>query len=1026
MSTIFPYRFLEQVVMRTPALPFVQHLTASDIDKLLQRVDFLEAIYLASPVLYKECIKCRDGLIKDDKEKQKIQTSIIKYYQRMYSRCTPFGLFSGCTVANWAEQDTIITIDTEKKERHTRLDMHYLCALVQHIAQHPSIKNRLLYYPNTSIYKTDDEIRYVEYRYTTGKRMYQISAVTVSDYLEDVLQAAKSGITISALLHLLQKDDITTTDAMDFIEELLQAQILTNALEPSITGEEFIYPLIAALQKINDPEEQTITTTIAIIKQIEEKLKILDVNAINAIEPYKEIITLIESLGVEYEESKLFQTDLVQTASTALLDKQHQEDLTTCVQLFNGLFTYKGNEQLESFARRFYERFEDREMPLLQVLDSETGIGYLETVGRNMNPLLDGVALAIPSNTQQSISWSAAQQWLFALLKKATVEKLYEVTILEEDIKNNVINWDDTPPSIAIMFRLINDGKLLVENIGGSSAANLLARFAHSNVSIKNLVQQITDAEQSINPEIIFAEIVHLPESRVGNVLLHPVFRSYEIPYLASSSLSKEQQINVEDLSISVQNGVIYLRSQKLQKIVIPRLSSAHNFGFNALPVYQFLGDLQTHQLRNSFAFYWGNLSNEFIFLPRVTYKNLVLKEATWQFAKKEMELLVKDLKQQKQDFINLHRLPCLLVLADGDNELLVDRESPVSVMAFIDAIKNRASIILKEFMGYDKTPIKDSSGQYFINQFITSLVKTIPTYTNKVNVSSSTDIERNFVPGTEWFYVKLYCGNKSADKILEVYIDSLLVALRKMDLIDHWFFIRYVDTHFHLRLRFHIKDHNNIGMVMYTCGKTFQQLQEQNLVWKVQIDTYNREIERYGNLLCIPSEKLFGIDSDLQLLFLKNTEGDEREHIRWLWGMKSIDWLLDSFAYTLEEKIQLMHQMRTTFAKEFNFQKFTLQSINKKYATHRKEIEAIFSREGIDSTIIPIPIFTHFTNALKETAIIIKESLVTSNTTLNSLMSSYIHMHLNRLFLSESRIQEAIIYEFLFKWYLSVQHRNS
>ena len=70
-----------------------------------------------------------------------------------------------------------------------------------------------------------------------------------------------------------------------------------------------------------------------------------------------------------------------------------------------------------------------------------------------------------------------------------------------------------------------------------------------------------------------------------------------------------------------------------------------------------------------------------------------------------------------------------------------------------------------------------------------------------------------------------------------------------------------------------------------------------QNLVYKVQIDTYKREIERYGAGNLSDSEVLFYQDSKTTLNFLiaNNLQNDKS---RWLYGLAIIDVLLDSFAY--------------------------------------------------------------------------------------------------------------------------------
>lgn len=65
---------------------------------------------------------------------------------------------------------------------------------------------------------------------------------------------------------------------------------------------------------------------------------------------------------------------------------------------------------------------------------------------------------------------------------------------------------------------------IYLRSTGGSSATNLLGRFAHTDQQIYNLVSSIAEREQELNPTVIIAEIVHLPENRTGNILQRPVF----------------------------------------------------------------------------------------------------------------------------------------------------------------------------------------------------------------------------------------------------------------------------------------------------------------------------------------------------------------------------------------------------------------------------------------------------------------------------------------------------------------------
>src|SRR5690242_13853657 len=94
------YSFFPQLVVRTPRLALDTDFTEEDIIGLLQQPWFREAIYIASPELHDECVRFLKGELQPEK-KQKLILSLARYYARMNSRSTPFGVFAGCSVVHW-------------------------------------------------------------------------------------------------------------------------------------------------------------------------------------------------------------------------------------------------------------------------------------------------------------------------------------------------------------------------------------------------------------------------------------------------------------------------------------------------------------------------------------------------------------------------------------------------------------------------------------------------------------------------------------------------------------------------------------------------------------------------------------------------------------------------------------------------------------------------------------------------------------------------------------------------------------
>ena len=427
-----PYTFHANLFLRAPVKKLTQNLSQNfQLEKLLGDKEFLEAVFLASPVLHAALLKYAAGEMVAEKEVKKLQLSLAKYYLRMGSRCTPFGLFSGCAVAKWSANTTAVEIS--EHYRHTRFDMHYLCALAQHLSTLPFIKNKLLYFPNSSFYKLGNEIRYVEYKYNNGKRQHLITAVAASDYVLAILKHSENGITIDAIIHLLVSDEIDIIEATDFLAELIESQLLVNELEPAVTGDEFLYQIITTLKNLPIDNNNELNTIINLLETLEKSLHNIDTSKNYSIEIYKNIITLIEQFNIPFDESKLFQTDL----SFSLLEKtvniSHQNEITETLGIINKLNSVSENTTLIAFAKKFYERYENTEMPLLQVLDTETGIGYLEKKDNAIMPLIDDVAVMGKVSDEHKIIWSKKDKYLLQKLTAALIQNNYSVELNEDE-----------------------------------------------------------------------------------------------------------------------------------------------------------------------------------------------------------------------------------------------------------------------------------------------------------------------------------------------------------------------------------------------------------------------------------------------------------------------------------------------------------------------------------------------------------------------------------------------------------------
>lgn len=290
--------------------------------------------------------------------------------------------------------------------------------------------------------------------------------------------------------------------------------------------------------------------------------------------------------------------------------------------------------------------------------------------------------------------------------------------------------------------------------------------------------------------------------------------------------------------------------------------------------------------------------------------------------------------------------------------------------------------------------------------------------------------IKRQFIIGEDWLYYKIYTGVSTTDRILTNIIQPIAQKLIEDKIIDQWFYIRYADPDHHLRVRFHFPNSKiNLNEVVRILTPYLNDLLNKNLVWKVQTDTYQREIERYGDTTIELSESLFYYDSELNIQLIKGIEDTNLEDKRWLISMAIIDSYLDSFKYSFAQKMKLLERLMIGYGKEFGMNSDLRKQLSDKYRSNRKLIDGFLMTNKNDLGSEYYFIFRLIENHSKRIISISNEiEELSKNDNLkiqyDSLLSSFIHMTMNRLFKSKNRIYEMVCYDFLHRYYISYNAR--
>lgn len=272
--------------------------------------------------------------------------------------------------------------------------------------------------------------------------------------------------------------------------------------------------------------------------------------------------------------------------------------------------------------------------------------------------------------------------------------------------------------------------------------------------------------------------------------------------------------------------------------------------------------------------------------------------------------------------------------------------------------------------------------------------------------------MKRKYYPGSEWIYYKIYLSPMMADQFMIGLKKNCLNPLLDKSLIDKWFFIRYEEQFFHIRLRLHINslDTTISYKIMSFVNKCIEENSVFESIWNITIDTYNREIERYHEALIEDCETFFFIDSCNTIDLLSSSEGNEL----WQLAFGKIDILLKSIMEKYDT-YRIVQSLSTSYLMEFGHLD-NHRDLDKMYRNRKSLLNKL-----TDSLLLTNSNIKAWKDLMYSDYI---HSVLCRACEMN-ILDSIIHMLVNRIMANEQRTYEMAIYFFLEKYYKSLTFIN-
>ena len=1016
-----------------------ERLLIEKLTQLLAEPVFQEALCTASETFSRRIEQWTPG--NDFRNDQKILLALLRYCIRMATRPTPFGLLAGLTIGEFGPCSLIELGPTQDYKKHIQPDIELLRSAVN--LARSRTNERITYTLCPTFCETPTHFKFIGKSCETAGCKLTPLRIRRTPILERVVQEAQLGTTRSVLMKTLAAEQLTIAAAKEVLQRLVESNFLVDSFNLTACGE------MPVSRVLHNPEFAHLTSRgRRFLQQLSAWCNQMSSQpGFSGSKSYRACIAHCMAQGLTLNGNH-FHVQLFKPAKRAVLARDVANRVARAAAALFSIPSVDSILALREFAEQFEARYGDQEVPLLQAVDSEFGIGFGDRFSRS--PLIQG--LSIPDSPEPLQSDALRDEYLIRKLEDFYRKGKSEIEVTDRELATiSPLDAPKLPESFAALitlFRLPSNEELerhapvgettgiVLHSVVGPCSTAALSRFGLGQLELRERLREVASCEVAVLNDAIVAELDYMPAGRAGNVAARPTLLKHSINLTGRpTGRDGEVSIPLSELYVSVVNTKILLRWSREDRYVICRSNSTFNYNSESSPLYRFLYELQ-FQSQLAAVWNWGTL-RALPYLPRVRYQDVVLSPARWRIQGTDLNEFGQSdsatLFAASQRLRRRWRLPRHLLLVSGDaRELLIDFNNPFCAQILANVARTVQNLELIEPIGLlDDAFVTGPEGSFtneVIIPFISKNAKSLRT--NNEGVEAFTQPLRHiFPPGSEWVYFRLY----SSEGLIDFLLDKVGTAINDMlinDWIDRWFFVRYSDTENHLRLRFHLKNMDRLTEVLDYIRDSTGEMLEQRWLSKLEIGTYKRELSRYGGATGIEiAERFFHYDSESAVTLLRIGDMADDDELRWQVAALSVDRFMADIGLDMSGKAGTMERMYSLLSNEFILAKEVLVAINDRYRRYRNVFEEIVGHGAnvVDKLAQPREVFDRRSQAFRLIGASLRDGCAKGRISiaLEDFVCHLIHMNLNRLLIADHRRVELVLYGFMMKTYQSYLKRG-
>ncbi|MEH1163998.1 lantibiotic dehydratase [Micromonospora sp. CPCC 205539] len=917
-------------MVRAPALPVDRLVELSrpaslmDLDRALAvpgRTPVVAlALAIASPSMAAAVAVCTDS----GADLAPIRNALASYLVRMATRPTPFGLFAGVALGEWGDT---AQLTLGPLTRRTRPDLAWLLDLVQQWEHHPAIRRGLRLTTHPAAHVRAGRAVLPDAAVGNGGSSVRATAV-----VREALTACRAGTDYAALVGALASTGRDPDRTRAAVDTLIERGFLVTGLRPALTGAPARE--VAQVLATVDP-----SVAVALHGLLDALAEWDGLPAGAALHLLPHLLARAESLRGRAAAAQDRPLDGARNNGTSTRTAAPQRATPDSAAVFGVDATFAGSAlRLPAEVAREASRAVDVLSRLSPWSTRFPGLaawrpGFVEAYGPDrLVPVLDLIGAGLP-DLHATPPPRPRYDRLLVRLAGETLSAGDRVLWLDEpriaELEGAAERTGSIPDSVDLFCalaardeRAVDDGDflLVLSGVGVTApAGRSFGRFAHlfdegALAFLRDLAAR-DPARQADTPTVV-AELTFAPvRPRAANVMVRPILPEHVIAVNGGPPPRGRHVIPLAELAVTLREGRLRLVWTRTGADVLAYGLHLLSPGLSP-PLAQFLHavsfDGESGMLDR---FSWGP-AEHLPFRPRVQVGRVVLRPAGWSLDPGFLRAYAGDRTAARRQV----GLPRYVLLGPRDEQLLIDLDSELGATLLLAAgnrLPEGARLDVQEALPDPESAAAWSPDGRRLVELVVPMIRTgrrdedARAGTGARAGDGDADpgggppqrrviarVVRLRPPGSDWLYAKLYLPPDAADDLLGGPIRELAGELCATGAARSWFFLRYADPRFHLRLRFTGDPERLREEVLGRLCHWAAGLVDQGVLDRFALDTYEREVERYGGPAGLDlAERLFAADSEAVCRLLADRTvraAPDRRHL----AVRTVDDLLDALGY--------------------------------------------------------------------------------------------------------------------------------